>query len=674
MPRLDLDKLNRPQREAVLHGAGPLLVLAGAGSGKTRVITHRIAHLIERGVDPAQILAMTFTNKAAGEMRERVAALAGPKKASQAFVGTFHAFGLSLVKAFSRRLGFAGKVAIADSSDQTQIVRQALRDARVDDRKFDLWRVLSIISRAKGEGRAPELRAEGVGDDCDLAAHLAFERYQRALRSMGMVDFDDLIALPTRLLEDDAELRGELQNSHRHLLVDEYQDTSAGQLRLLTLLAGDRRNLCAVGDDDQSIYGWRGAVIENILSFERHFPGAHEIRLTQNYRSSGAILACANAVIRDNAARKAKELWTDRGDGDPVQLVVLPGEEEEARFVAERIQELHGLGRPLDEIAVLFRTNAQCRPFEEQLRALAIPYDVVGGPAFFDRKDVKDLLAYLKLLVNPKDEVALARIVNAPPRGIGEATLEKLQSWALEAQIPLAEALARAGERPEVGPAAGRIAAFLTLVDELRAVFTQLPLGAAARALVDRVGLREAAKASVDSAAAGQRRVDALEALCQGLDRYQHSDRRPSLAAYLARLALDGRGDEAAPGEGGRAVLMTLHSAKGLEFPVVFLVGLEEDLLPHGGMQGQPSDLDEERRLCYVGITRARERLFLTRAAARSRRGQAVPRTPSRFLAPLPERHVQQVDLAARARPDAMVSKFWAAVGLEAKEEDGSVG
>jgi DNA helicase-2/ATP-dependent DNA helicase PcrA len=666
--RLDLSKLNPPQREAVLHGDGPLLVLAGAGSGKTRVIAHRIARLVEKGVEPKSILAMTFTNKAAAEMRERVAKLIGEKRAAEAIIGTFHAFGLTLVRKHSKRLGFPGRIAIADSSDQTQIVRRALRDCRIDDRKFDLWRVLSLISRAKGEGTVPVPKAEGLGDDYDLAASVAFERYQRSLRAMGMVDFDDLIALPVKLLEEDAALRRQTQALHRHLLIDEYQDTSAGQLRFLKLLAGEAKNLCAVGDDDQSIYGWRGAVVQNLLGFERHFPGAKEIRLTQNYRSTGAILKCANAVIQENPARKPKELWTDRGDGEPVQLVALPGEDEEAHFVVERIAELRAQGRLLDQIAVLFRTNAQSRAFEEQLRAAVIPYDVVGGPAFFDRKDVKDLLAYLKLIANPDDEVAFLRIANVPPRGLGEATMEKLQTKALQSGGSIM-AVAR-GDLAELGPAADRLRDFLALLGELQALFKGKGLGAAARALVERIKLREAAKASIDSPVAGQRRADAIEAVCQGLDAYQTSDRRASLAGYLARLALDGRGEEAAPGDGGRVVLMTLHSAKGLEFPVVFLVGLEEDLLPHGGMQGQPRDLEEERRLCYVGITRAREQLTLTRASARQRRGQTVPRTPSRFLEALPPEQVRVIDLAAKATPGALAaSRFWETVGLDPAPE-----
>ena len=669
MTKLDLSLLNRPQREAVLHAEGPLLVLAGAGSGKTRVIAHRVVHLIERGVPPATILAVTFTNKAAAEMRQRVAKLRGRTKGVGPEVSTFHAFGYSLVKRFARELGLGPRLAVADSSDQLSILKQVLKQVQIDDRKFDTYRLLALISTAKGEGRAPEPLAEGRGDDYDLAVHLVFDRYQRSLRAMGMVDFDDLLALPVQLLTQDPARRALLQAEFRHLLVDEYQDTNALQLKLLKLLVAPPFNLCAVGDDDQSIYGWRGAVLSNILGFERHFPGAREVRLTQNYRSTGAILKCANAVIRENPNRKDKELWTDRGDGDLVEVITLPGEDEEARFVAERIAELRTLGRPLQDIAVLFRTNAQSRPFEEALRSADLPYDVVGGPSFFERKEVRDLVAYLKLCANPDDEVALLRIVNVPARGIGEASIDKLRARAMAEQIGLRATLAQGDRYPELAQVVPKLAAFLALLDELRQLFRTLPLGAAARALIERVGL-----GPPESEQGAGRARELLEYVCRSLDEAQTRSRDATLPGWLSRLALDGRHEEAAPGDGGRCVLMTLHAVKGLEFPVVFLVGLEEGLLPHGGMQGQLPDLEEERRLCYVGITRAREKLTLTHAAGRERRGSSVPRTPSRFLAVLPAAQARRVNLAAPAQPmEPRVSKFWTLVadgGGEGNEPD----
>ncbi|HEX9052835.1 MAG TPA: UvrD-helicase domain-containing protein, partial [Anaeromyxobacter sp.] len=393
---LDLSTLNPPQREAVTTIEGPLLVLAGAGSGKTRVIVHRIAYLMARGVDPGAILAVTFTNKAAGEMRERVAAVAGAAGVD-VFVSTFHAFGLWLLREEHAAAGLPKRFAICDAGDQASLVRRCMREVRVDDRSFDAGRVLSMLSRAKNEGRRIRVKEAGQGDDYDLVAAEVQPRYERALRAQRSVDFDDLVSLPVKLLRKDAALRGRYARRFRHVLVDEYQDTNAAQLELLKLLAGDDRNVCAVGDDDQAIYGWRGAEVRNILRFERHFPGAREVRLEQNYRSTGNILACANAVIAKNPDRRPKTLFTSAGAGDPVRLVALENEEEEARWVAEEIGRLRREGRPWGDLAVLYRLNAQSRPIEEALRAASMPHVVHGGPAFFDRAEVRDLLAYLKV-------------------------------------------------------------------------------------------------------------------------------------------------------------------------------------------------------------------------------------------------------------------------------------
>jgi DNA helicase-2/ATP-dependent DNA helicase PcrA len=470
------------------------------------------------------------------------------------------------------------------------------------------------------------------------------------------VDFDDLIAQPIRLLQKDAAARARIQGRFRYLLVDEYQDTNVAQLELLKLLAGERRNVCAVGDDDQAIYGWRGAEVKNILRFERHFPGAKEIRLEQNYRSTGHILACANAVIAKNAARRAKTLFTTAGAGDRVRVVPLPEEEDEARYVAEEIARQRAEGRPWSHFAILYRLNAQSRPIEEALRAASMPYVVHGGPAFFERAEVRDLLAYLKVCVAPEDEVSLARIVNVPARGIGDASLERIHGWAVEHKLHLFDALKRAAEVPDLPKGAPeRVAAFVALVEKYRARFAAGQPADAARALVAEVDLLGHARASVQSFEAGQRRVDGLEGVLRSLDAYEARDRKPRLATWLDRLALDSRSEEdLAAGEG--ISLMTLHAAKGLEFPVVFLVGVEEDLLPVAGMQGEARDLDEERRLAYVGITRARERLTLTRAATRTKRGKLLPRTPSRFLEDLPAGAHEVVDPAAATAPAAQVA------------------
>jgi DNA helicase II / ATP-dependent DNA helicase PcrA len=649
---LDLSMLNPAQRAAVTHAEGPLLVLAGAGSGKTRVIVHRIAWLMQKGVRPDSILAVTFTNKAAGEMRERVTALAGAAAVDVA-VSTFHAFGLSLLKEEHEAAGLPRRFGLCDAGDQLALVKRCMREVKVDDRAFDAHRVLALVSRAKSEGKKRiRPREAGQGDDYDLVASEVFPRYERALRAQRSVDFDDLIALPVAMLSRDEGLRRRLARRYRHVLVDEYQDTNAAQLELLKLLAGERRDVCAVGDDDQAIYGWRGAEVRNILRFERHFPGAREVRLEENYRSTGHILACANGVIARNPGRKAKTLFTAAGPGEPVRVAALEGEEEEARFVAEEMARLRREGRPWKDIAVLYRLNAQSRPFEEALRAGSMPYGVHGGPAFFDRAEVRDLLAYLKVCAAPEDEVSLARIVNVPARGIGDASLERLHAFAVRAGLPLFEALGRAPEVPDLPRgAAERMAAFVALVERQRARFREGRVAEAARALVAEVDLHGHARGTVQSFEAGQRKVDAIDGVLRSLESFEARTARPSLAAWLQRLALDSRAEED-PEDGDGVALMTLHAAKGLEFPVVFLVGAEEDLLPCGEMKGEARDLAEERRLAYVGITRARERLYLTRAAARTRRGKVVPRTPSRFLDDLPAGAHEKVDLSARESPE----------------------
>jgi DNA helicase-2/ATP-dependent DNA helicase PcrA len=646
---LDLSTLNPPQLEAVKTTDGPLLVLAGAGSGKTRVIAHRVAWLLQRGLDPHAILAVTFTNKAAAEMRERVAHLAG-HAGTEVRVSTFHAFGLWLLSEEHAAAGLPRRFAVADAGDQQALVKRCMREVKVDDRAFDPRRVLWQISRAKNALKKRIVPGpEGQGDDYDLVAAEVFPRYQQALRAQRAVDFDDLIARPVELLKNDEALRRKYQARFSHLLVDEYQDTNACQLELLKLLAGKRRNICAVGDDDQAIYGWRGAEVKNILRFQRHFPGAVEVRLEQNYRSSGHILACANGVIAGNTARKPKRLWTEAGAGEPVRVVACESEEEEARFVAGEISRLRGEGRPWSDFAVLYRLNAQSRPVEEALRETQMPHQVHGGSAFFDRSEVRDLLAYLKVVATPDDEASLARIVNLPPRGIGDATVEKVHDHAVAHGLPLLEAL-RQADRVE-GLARGapeRIAGFVALIDRTRAAFGAGDLLAAARRLVEELDLYAYARASVASLDAGQRKVDGIDGILRSLEWFEERKARGSLAAWLQRLALDSR-EEEDPAAAQGISLLTLHAAKGLEYPVVFLIGAEEDLLPSAGIQGEARDLDEERRLCYVGITRARELLYLTRATQRLKRGRVLPRTPSRFLAELPAGAHQVIDPGAMA-------------------------
>ncbi len=651
---LDLSHLNPAQRQAVLHTEGPLLVLAGAGSGKTRVIVHRIAHLLEKGVPASAILAVTFTNKAAAEMKGRVEQLVSRRRAKDLTVGTFHAFGLELLRQEHARFGYPRQITIADTGDQIALVRRAMRQVRVDDRSFDARRVLALISFAKGAGVEPggPLRPEGAwapfGEEYDLVAEEVYPRYEQALRAMAMVDFDDLIRIPIALLRDHAELREDLHDRYRYILVDEYQDTNRAQLELLKLLGLPRGNVCAVGDDDQAIYGFRGAEVKNILRFHVHFPGAVEVRLEQNYRSTGNILACANAVIRGNEDRKQKTLFTTSGAGKKVAVVACPDEDAEARYVAQRIRASIASGRRPGDHAILYRTNLQSRPFEEALRAEGIAYEVVGGTEFFDRREVKDLLAYLRVFANPADEVSLLRIVNFPARGIGDATVEKVRHRATTRGIPLFEAFRRAaqGEWEELEGAAPRLQAFVELVERYAARIQKERASTVARDLMEEVDLEGAVRAQVASAEAATARIATLHETVRSLERYEAREgRKASLSQYLAQLALDRREEEERELPGHRVILMTLHAAKGLEFPLVFLVGLEEDLLPHKGIQGAPQDLPEERRLAYVGITRAREELVITRSKTRMQRGRAIVRTPSRFLLDLPEEAIEAIDL-----------------------------
>ena len=645
---MDLSKLNPPQREAVTTTEGPLLVLAGAGSGKTRVITHRIAYLLEHLKVPGRnILAVTFTNKAATEMKERVVHLVG-KAAQPVLVSTFHAFGAEVLREDLHRLGYPKKFAIADMGDQLSLIRRAMREKSVDDRAFDARKVLTAISKAKNAGGLPELDPEDMGDDYDLITSEIFPLYQRALKAQGAVDFDDLLVLPSRLFLEHEDLREKYTRRFRYLLVDEFQDTNEAQLKLLRLLAGEKKNVCAVGDDDQCIYSWRGAEVKNILEFDRHFPGAKEVRLEQNYRSVSRVLGAANAVIEKNPERKAKRMWTDKPGGALVRIVVAPGEEEEARFVATEIAKHVAEGIPPDEIAVLYRTNGQSRVIEEMLREKTVGYDVVGGSDFFDRREVKDVLAYLKVLANPKDEVALLRIVNVPARGIGDVSVERLVQHARAHNTPVWDAFLDAEACTELPPgAATKVLEFVGLVERYRALLEKAALSEVAVQLLAETGFKEAARLLTASPTVADRKMKSVDQLIVSLTAYEKREgKKAELLTYLNRLSLDTRQEEEeVPGQSKRVTLMTLHAAKGLEYRLVFLIGMEEELLPHKGMQGEAQNLEEERRLCYVGITRARELLYLTRASNRVKRGKNVPRTPSRFLEDLPADGVELHDL-----------------------------
>jgi DNA helicase-2/ATP-dependent DNA helicase PcrA len=646
---VDLSHLNPPQREAVLTTEGPLLVLAGAGSGKTRVITHRICHLLDKKVPARAILAVTFTNKAAAEMKERVVHMAG-QRALGVTLSTFHAFGAEVCRQHLSKLGFPKKFAIVDTGDQLALVRRAMRERQIDDKTFDPRRVLTLISRAKNSGRVPEPKPEGQGDELDLVAHLVFALYQRALKAQGAVDFDDLLVFPSQLFAQDPEVKAKYAGRFRYVMVDEYQDTNKAQLELLMHLGGEHRNVCVVGDDDQCIYSWRGAEVRNILDFERLFPGGKAVRLEQNYRSTQLILDAANAVIEKNPDRRPKRMWSEVKAGPKITVVAAPSEEEEARWVAGEVKRAIAEGVSPDEIAILYRVNGQSRFLEEYLRERQVRYEVIGGSEFFDRREVKDVIAYFKVIANPKDEVSLLRIVNVPSRGIGDVTMERLTAWALANEVPLWTALGRAAEVDTLPQgAAEKVAEFVALIERYRRAFNKGNLAAVTRELLGEIDFVGTARASAPSLAAGDRKAKAVAQVIDSLEAYEKREGpKASLLTYLNRLALDTRDEEDEPQHlAGRVTMMTLHGAKGLEWKLVFMVGLEEDLLPHSGMQGEPPNPQEERRLCYVGMTRARERLVMTRATQRIKRGREVPRTPSRFLADIPESLCEVIDIGA---------------------------
>jgi superfamily I DNA/RNA helicase len=659
--------LNDAQREAVEHGTGPLLVLAGAGSGKTRVITHRIAHLVGRGVPPGALVALTFTNKAAAEMRERIVTMigrtasgvggrsAGPTGAIT--VSTFHAFGLDVLG--RERDAIGGRFTIFDHGDQTGLVKQLLRAAGAD-RAFDAQAVLARISNAKNANLAADDLPEREGDEYDEITKAIFPRYQTALRQYRAYDFDDLVCEVVRLWRERADIRARWQERFLHVLVDEYQDTNGAQVEMLRLLCGRRGNVAAVGDDDQSIYGWRGADVKNILAFDRHFEGARVIKLEQNYRSTTPILAVANAVIAKRTdAKWRKVLFSERAGGHSVRLAVAATPETEAAWVGREIRRcLAEQGRRPRDIAVLYRSNSQSRLIEEALREHGVGHRVVGGMQFFDRKEVKDVLAYVKLALNPADEISLRRIVNCPPRGIGQASFDKLVTNALTRGWSLWQAIERVDALDDVGTAArdGCRALASAVTDARRDLLASTrPPSEVARTIVDLVGFKADIDASGPTADAAAKRWANVEGVLATLARREarSGPGTDGLASFLQLLTMNI--DDEAADAADLVTLSTLHGSKGLEFDVVFLIGCEEGYLPHARtidsratdvIDGTASgDFEEERRLFYVGITRARDELVLTRAKARVLRGKAGPRTPSRFLLDIPPELLEVVDV-----------------------------
>jgi DNA helicase-2/ATP-dependent DNA helicase PcrA len=636
-PAIDLDALNPQQKEGVLHPGGPLLVLAGAGTGKTRVITYRIAHLISRGVAPDRILAVTFTNKAAGEMRRRIEELA-PGKGALVWAHTFHAFAARLVRRHHDLLKLSRHFTIYDQSDQKRLVVEAMKAVGLEDQDKKASMYVSIISRAKDDlldAQSYAIHAMTAADPARKTASDIYLAYQRKLDAAGALDFGDLLLKACELLRDHETVRTHYQHLFEHMLVDEYQDTNHAQYILTKTLAAKHRNLCVVGDDDQGIYSWRGANVRNILEFENDFPETKVVTLEQNYRSSSRILEAAGRVIRHNKSRKAKTLWTTKPAGEAVVVQELPSEMEEAGWVARRIQGLLNQGRSLRELAIFYRTNAQSRSFEEALRRAGLPYVIVGAMRFYERKEVKDALAYARLILNPADSTSLQRIINVPARGIGKTSLERIASFAEAQGSNLWEAFTRQAQIPQLTASCRRAAADLVhVVEKLRADAAGVTASRALALILEQTGYWAWLEGQVDTDAEAAGRLENLQELLNSAKEYEEkapADEALDLSHYLEAVSLQTDLDAYDPNKPA-VTLMTVHLAKGLEYPAVFLTGMEEGLFPIGSGHAAPEELEEERRLCYVGITRARELLHITYASTRRIFGQVYANLPSRFI------------------------------------------
>jgi len=669
---LDLHMLNQQQLAAVKQTEGALLLLAGAGSGKTRVVTYRIAYMILcQGVPPENILAVTFTNKAANEMKERVIGLVGKDRSGGVIVSTFHSLCVRILRQEIGQLGYNRNFSIYSSSDQVGLVRQITREENLGGKKIDAEAILWKISAAKNRLIGPERFYPKQGDEYELLAAEVYPKYQSALKAYNALDFDDIIMLTIDIFQSCPVVLERWQERFRYIMVDEYQDTNAAQYLLIKLLAAKNRNLCVVGDDDQSIYGWRGADVGNILDFEKDYSGCRLIKLEQNYRSTGNILQAANSVIRNNKKRKGKTLWTDCGAGKLIDLIVAQDDEEEATSVVERIQlERFKNNLAYGDFAILYRANAQSRAFEEQLRYEDIPYVLIGGMEFYERKEVKDCVSYLKTISNPRDEVSLLRVVNFPRRGIGDGTVIKINQWSVVQGCQLFDAFGRVSEIPGISTTTREmVLGFHTqLVEARQHLLKKGRLAEKIAELFKLLGIEEELYRTIDDPAAARRRVENVEQIINAAAGYEARTADPTLAGFLEKVSL--LDDEYYPGKGKKAlgsdavVLMSLHSSKGLEFPHVFLVGMEEGNLPHSKSISEEFSIDEERRLCYVGITRARRHLTITRCLYRKKYGKLQDRHPSRFLEELPDQLLnhQKAAMATAATEDEaekMASDFF---------------
>ncbi len=652
---MDLSHLNPSQTEAVLHTDGPLLVLAGAGSGKTRVITHRIARLLDLGVPPPHIVALSFTNKAAGEMRERLGPMVGRSIAANLVLGTFHSLGAAMMRLEPEAFGLPGRgFSILDQGDVYGVVRTLLREhghhGAGAERRFDLGAVVQRISLWKNEFVTEQSVERHVVDEYDVAAASIYGAYEERLRTLGGVDFDDLVCLPAIVLGRDEEARARWQARFDYVMVDEYQDTNGAQVQMLRQLLRPPHNLCVVGDDDQAIYGWRGAKVENILEFAQQFPGATTVKLQENYRSRAPILECAGSVVSNNKGRHDKGIVITRHGGEPVMLVVAADGAAEARWVGKKIFALiHDHGVPATEIAVLYRSALQAKPIEEELQAAGLPYRVLGGQSMYDKKEVKDAQAYLKALVMPRDELAVRRALETPPRGIGRVTMDRLAAFGQARGKGLMHAVHHAEEIEGIPPSARTaLARFSGLVRHGQARMRQAGVSAALGEILEAIELKDHIRKEIGSDEAAQPRIKSIDWLLGSIDRYENrmaaKNKAPRWSEYLGNAALDPKSNnEEEDVVSGKITLATMHSAKGLEWDHVFVIGVEEGTVPHRRVDAPKrsdaiaGDLEEERRLFYVAMTRAREQLWLSRGQGRIDRGREIERIPSRFLEELPE-------------------------------------
>ncbi|MMZ48390.1 ATP-dependent DNA helicase PcrA [compost metagenome] len=659
-----LQGLNPQQKEAVLATDGPLLLLAGAGSGKTRVLTQRIAYLLsEKKVAPWSILAITFTNKAAREMKDRVSAIVGPD-AEDIWISTFHSMCVRTLRRDIDHIGYNRNFTILDSSDQLSVVKQCLKELNIDPKKFDPRAVLGFISTAKNELKTPEQYGDMAMGPIEQVSQRVYTLYQKKLKSNNSLDFDDLIMKTIQLFEEVPEVLEFYQKKFRYVHVDEYQDTNRAQYMLVKMLAAGHKNICVVGDSDQSIYRWRGADITNILNFEKDYPNARTILLEQNYRSTKKILEAANKVISNNFGRKPKNLWTENDDGAVIRYYTADSEHSEAYYIVDQIQKAVDRGRAYRDVAILYRTNAQSRVIEEVFVKSGIPYNIVGGTKFYDRKEIKDMLAYLRLISNPDDDLSLTRIINVPKRGIGAGTVEKIATYAAQQGISMYKAIQ---EVDQIGLSArfiDSVVKFARLITELESMQEYLSVTELAEEVLKRTEYREELRR--EGTLEARSRVENIEEFLSVTMEFERTNEDKTLVAFLTDLALVAdidKLDETEEDKGNAVVMMTLHSAKGLEFPMVFLAGMEEGIFPHSRALFEEVEMEEERRLAYVGITRAEQELFLTRALMRTLYGQTKMNAPSRFIEEIPEHLIQaegtvQERLAARTgRMDSQMTQ-----------------